>query len=199
MGARRVYACITALFFTAACAYIGAALFTALSRPRQSPVPAMEAGAALELWGILLRQEQCLSPALALELEAVQGQRIPAGEHARQSGVFYENSDGYEHLSPEDAENLTAQSLEALLQSKAKNAGGPKLIYGFEQYYAAFYSGEKKLSPGPCRIKFEGYDSSHRAEIISAEAGDNGFAVLIRLTGSEECLSLRLCRAEIIY
>lgn len=199
MGARRVYACITALFFTAACAYIGAALFTALSRPRQSPVPAMEAGAALELWGILLRQEERLSPALAQELEAKSGERIPAGEGRAQSAIFYPSSDGYEHLSPEDAEKLTPQSLDALLQGKAKNAGGPKLIYGFEQYYAAYYSGEKELSPGPCRIKFEGFDKSRRAEIISAEAGDNGFAVLIRLTGSEECLSLRLCRAEIIY
>lgn len=199
MGAKRVYALLSALLFTACCAYFGAALFEALQRPRTNIAPAAKAGGGPELYGILLREEETVSPAFAASLAAGEGERICAREGLRESALFYPRSDGYEFLSPEDAAQLTAEKLNELLSSRAESIRGGKLIYGFDQYYAAFYSGEKELSPGFCRLKFEGFEESRRAEILSVSQSGEDRAVLIRLMCDKESLSLRLCRAELIY
>ena len=199
MGSRRVYSLLAALLFCASCAYMAAAAYSALQRPRSPLAPAEKAGAAPELYGILLRREELISPAMALTLDAGEGERLAAQADMLQSAVFFPHSDGYEFLSPEDAEKLTPEKLRALLAEKASARRGAKLVYGFDQYYAAFYEGGENIGPGVCSIRFEGSEEKQRAEILSIERSDEGCAVLIRLMLNEESLSLRLCRAELIY
>lgn len=199
MGARRVYNVLAALLFCASCAYMAAAAHSALQRPRSPIAPAKNAGAEPELYGILLRREEPISPAMALGLDAAGGERLAARDGMPQSAVFFPNCDGYEHLKPGDAEGLTPEKLGELLDEKASAGRGAKLVYGFEQFYAAFYDGVEDIEPGVCCLRFEGSKEKQRAEIISVQRSDNGCAVLFRLMLSEESLSLRLCRAELIY
>ena len=199
MGARRVYNMLAALLFCACCAYMAAAAHSALQRPRSPIAPASSAGAEPELCGILLRREEPISPAMALELDAAEGERVAVQADMPQSALFFPNCDGYEHLSPEDAEELTSEKLHELLANKASAQRGAKLIYGFEQFYAAFYEGGENIEPGVCYLRFEGSEEKQRAEIISVQRSDDGCAVLFRLMLSEDSLSLRLCRAEITY
>lgn len=198
MGARRVYNLLAALLFCASCAYMAAAVYSALQRPRSTLAPAKTAGAEPELYGILLRREEPISPAMALELDAAEAERVAACGDMPQSAAFVPHCDGYEHLSPGDANGLTPEKLGALLSQKASSQRGPKLVYGFEQYYAAFYQGGEDLEPGVYYLRFEGAKEKQRAEIISVQHGNDGCAVLIRLMLNEESLSLRLCRAELI-
>ena len=199
MGARRVYSLLAALLFCASCAYMAAAAYSALQRPRRPIAPAEKAGAAPELYGLVLRREELISPAMALALDAGDSRRVPAQADIAQSAVFVPCSDGYEFLSPEDAQKLTPEKLRELLSLKASAQRGAKLVYGFDQYYAAFYDGVEDIKPGVCSIRFEGSEEKQRAEIISVQCSDEGCAVLMRLMLNEESLSLRLCRAELIY
>ena len=174
-------------------------MFTALQRPRSLIAPAQNTGAEAELYGILLRREACIAPAMAAALKLDAGERVSAREGIEQSALFYPNSDGYEYLSPADASELTPESLRELLSSRAQSARGPKLVYGFDQYYAAYYSGGADIGPGPCRVRFEGFEHSLNAELISVSRSGDECAVLLRLMTDCDSLGLRLCRAELIY
>ena len=196
MGSRRIYGLLSALLFAAASAYLGAALLHVLQKPRPVPAPAENTGPIL--WGVILRREETLSPAMALEFTNLEAQRIPASEN-RESAVLLPRSDGYEYLRPEDAFSISPNKLETLMASKPDDSRGPKLVYGFEQYYAAFYEGEKPPAPGPCRIKFESIEHSLRAEIVEISADNGACAVLLRLSADNEKITFRFTEAELIY
>ncbi len=189
---------MSALLFAAACAYLGAALMNVLQKPRPVIAPAENAGAGAGLYGIILRREEALSPAMALQLSGSKAGRQPASEDA-ESGTLIPRSDGYEYLQPEDAFDISPEKLDKLLASKPEAGRGPKLVYGFEQYYAAFYEGEKPPAPGPCRLKFEGMEEIFRGEIISLSGDEAAYALLIRLTADHTKITFRLKRAELIY
>lgn len=194
MGSSRFYAVLSMLLFAAVCAYAGAAVFTALDPPPGESVPALAKSGGGDLRGIMLRYEEQAPESI----DASAGERIPPGELNRQSALFFSECDGYEALSPDDAVGLDPDTLSKLMQFSPGQSSGAKLIYGFDCYYAAFYSGIEDIEPGPCRLRFEGESYSRRAEIISVSRSEGECAVLFRLMLAPELLSLRLCRAELI-
>lgn len=192
MAASRFYAALSTLLFAAVCAYVGAALFTALQLPSNETVPAPAKSEGGELWGILLRREE-KAPA---DMMAAEGERLPVSALVSETAVFSSRSDGYE-LSPEIAAELSPETLKSLMLTEPTGSGGPRLIYGFDCYYAAFYSGPDNIEPGPCRLRFEG--DTHRAELLSVSRSGTDCMLLFRLMLAPELLELRFCRAELIY
>ena len=205
MASPRFYSALSALLFMALCAYLGAALYTGLETPR-SFISFPPSRSSVELSGIVLRCEENLDEAVAETLSPSDGCRLSPGDflslgvgEAAQTAVFFSQSDGFEYLSPADAENLSPRLLSSLLTSEPDSRQGSRIVYGFDFYYAAFISGYDDISPGPCRIKFEGFDESCRAEIISVVSEGGRTALLMRLTqGGSEYLSLRFADAELI-
>ncbi len=195
MGSRQVYALLSALLFTAVSAWLGAAVFTALQRPRPPAVQLAAPSRSGMLEGIVLRREQGLEKALA----AKDAERISAGEHCAQSAIFLTHCDGYEQLSPAMAQELDVEKLKELMCQPKKPAAKSKLIYGFDFYYAAYYYGSEDIQPGPCRVRFEGMKDSLRAELISLSREGGDCAVLLRLLLCPECIDLRFCKAELEY
>ena len=189
----------------ALCAYLGAALYSGLEAPR-SIVSFTPGRSSVELSGIVLRREEVLDSRTAAKLSAAHGCRLSPGdflslgvEDVPQTALFFAEGDGFEHLSPAHGENIDPKKLSALLASQPRNSGEAKIVYGFDFYYAAFISGYDDISPGPCRIKFEGFDESCRAEIISLSSEGGRTALLMRLTeGGSEYLSLRFADAQLI-
>ena len=193
MAVSRFYAALSALLFAAVCAYAGAALFAALEPLSREAGPAPAKAGGGELRGIILRREEKAPE----DLSAPAGERIPAGEHG-ESAIFSPFSDGYE-LSPLQAEELSPETLTLLMDRQPTGSKGPRLIYGFDCYYAAFYSGHENIEPGPCRLRFEGEEASRRAELVSCSRSASDCALLFRLMLAPELLDLRFCRAELIY
>ncbi len=185
-----------ALLFTAASAWLGAAVFSTLQNPRPIMAHAAEQDRGGELEGIVLRREECIEP---LPLPSGKAQRLSAGELKGESAIYSARSDGYEKLSPAMAEDLDPDSLKALMSQPKDSVGKAKLIYGFDFYYAAYYHGSEDIQPGPCRVKFEGGQVSLRAELVSVQREGGECAVLLRLLLCPECIDLRFCKAELEY
>lgn len=195
MGPSRFYALLSALLFAAVCAYVGAAVFRLPEPQNTRAMPALAQSEGRHLRGILLRREE-KAPS---QLSAAPGQRIPAGENVPETAVYFPSSDGYEYLSPADAQELTAERLDELMHAPADSYRGAKLIYGFECYFAAFYYGIDDIQPGPCRLKFQGEDFERRAELLYASSSPSKSVMLFRLLPDSEFYSLRFCTAELIY
>ena len=205
MASPRFYSALSALLFSALCAYLAAALYTGLEMPR-ALISFTPSRSSVELSGIVLRSEELLDEDVAQILSPSEGCRLSPGDflslgvgEAMQSAVFFSQGDGFEYLSPADAENLSPKELAALLTAEPRSKPGPRIVYGFDFYYAAFISGYDDINPGPCRIKFDGFDQSCRAEIISVSSDGGRTALLMRLTqGGSDYLSLRFTDAELI-
>ncbi len=196
MGSKRIYALLSALLFTAASAWLGAAVFSALQKPRPITLHAAEQSRGGELEGIVLRREEIISSAPP---EAKEHQRLSPGEHSVQSAVFSSHIDGYEHLSPAMAQELEPEKLKELMVQPKKAEGNAKLVYGFDFYYAAYYHGSEDIEPGPCRVRFEGMEQSMRAELVSLVREGGSCTVLLRLLLCPECVDLRFIKAELEY
>ena len=185
---------------------MGAAVFSALPPAGRTSLSVVPYSETLELYGIVLRREERLEPALFSPYKAEAGERLAAGDvpypgaaELDESALFLPGSDGLEYLSPESAAELSPALLDELLASEKDMRRGPKLIYGFDFYYAAFLEGAEYLEPGPCRVKFEDFDESLSADILSVSREDERCALLLRVRmGSAELLELRICRAELI-
>jgi len=205
LSSSRFYSALAALLFIALCAYLGSALYGGLETPR-TVINLASTEDKLRLKGIVLRREEQLENYGRADFSALDGVRLSSGEKyspeheaLTQSAVFFTSSDGYEYLSPEDAVGLSPALLTELLSSRPESAVGPRLVYGFDYYYAAFLSGSEDISPGPCRVKFQGFDDSCRAQLISVSHHGGKTALLLRLTqGGPEYLSLRFAEAELI-
>ena len=102
-------------------------------------------------------------------------------------------------ITPKQAEDISPDSLEKLLQLPPENIGGAKLIYGFDFYYAAYYYGSIDIEPGPCRVKFEGTEDFQRAQLLEVSREGDACAVVLRLMLYPESLELRFCKAELEY
>jgi len=202
----RFYSALAALLFAAVCAWMGAALYSALPPPGTlSAVFAADEELPM-LYGIVLRREEALDAGLSQNSQYDALTRFPAGavlfpeEEARMESVLYcAASDGLEYLSPSDAEALTPGSLDKLLASEPKKAGKARLIYGFDFYYAAFSEAAPDISPGPCRVCFDGTEEIYHGSILSVSTEEGRCALLIRLRISgEDFACLRICRAKLI-
>ena len=81
---------------------------------------------------------------------------------AARSAVFCADTDGYEYLSPSALEELSVDTVEALLASEPREYPGAagRLIEGFEWYYAALAdSGAGTLECGEYELTFDGADA----------------------------------------
>lgn len=197
---------VAAVLFLAVCAYLGAALYERVELPSPSPemTPAAVRGAAF-LQGIAVRSERSFrSEGDVSGLE--NAERVPRGAvcgdvTAESSAVFFSETDGYEYLSPERLEELTAESLTELLALPPAERGDFRLVYGRDWYIAAF-SDSPLPEHGRGRFYPDGLSGYYGAEIVSVCPDTDGSrVVLLRLTaGDEAALSLRqvtgtlLCR-----
>lgn len=195
MGAGRFYAALSSLLFAAVCAYAGTALFTALEMPPAKIIPGSAENRAGELRGIVLRREETAPDSLIFPA----GQRIPPGEHSGESALYWPDSDGLEYLSPSDCTDLSPQRLTELISAQPQRLNSAKLIYGFDCYYAAFYSGDVDIEPGPCRLRFESQTEIRRAELIQVSHTETQCALLFRLMLDGSMLDMRMSRAELIF
>lgn len=201
---------LAAVLFTAVCAWT-LAHFTQSGAARiesaaaASPPPAVSGGTALD--GIVIRRERVLSaPSAHVSTTAEDGERLSAdavaafadGEAviARESAVFFSETDGYEYLSPDELTGFSADTLEKLLSAEPKTEAGAfgRLVTDFAWYYAAAPESGGTVKKGRCEVRFEDFTEAIEGEVISALPG----AVLIRLTdGAPEYLSLRRTKAEL--
>lgn len=126
---------------------------------------------------------------------------------AREAGVFFSSTDGYEALSPDDLEGLTPAKLEALVAARSEpysDAFG-KLITDYRWYFAAAMDEEAadKLSAGGSVTldfgRYYGGGVSARVESISPV--DNGrVAVVFRCSSAlADTLSMRQAAASVVF
>lgn len=187
---RLFYHALAALVFAAACAWSLAALYAQLdTAPPPEPVP--EASAAptpCRFRGLLIRQEQRLPAGAFPGTEA--GTRLNAADTGTESALYYPSCDGWESLSPEDAERLTPGGLEKLLNAgPPEREAAPRLVYGFTLTCAALLEDGAPPLPGPCRIKLDGAEDEIGADLLSVTADAMGRRMLLlRLTGFPEAL-----------
>ncbi len=167
-----------ALFLAASC-YVGAALYDWLPAALPAAAPAAaESGGRLR--GIAIRNEQTVSA-----LNAPDGKRLTG------QGVYFGSCDGYESLRPDE---MTAGTLEALLDAPPEAPGEARIVQSAVWYYAAF-SGEDEIPAlGRCRLRFAGFERSVPARLI--EAREDGL-LLFRLNEGGEYLNIRVIEAEI--
>jgi len=199
-GERIFFHALAALVFAAVCAWSAAALYGGFA-PRRAAAPAPEDAADAapgRLRGVLLRREEAL-PAGAFP-GAESGARLSAGETGTESALFFETSDGWEFLRPEDGERLTPERVEALLDAPAQTVETPRLVYGFGLYCVALFDGGAPPAPGPCRISAEGFDTPVRAELTAVTTDALGRTLLrLRLTDFPEALyEMRTIEGEIL-
>ena len=195
MGSGRFYALLSTLLFAAVCAYAGAAIFTALDHVPGEKLTVPAVNGDCELQGIIIRREEIVDTPISLAA----GERLPAGEYCDQSALFFPETDGYEHISPADISELSTQTLKELIHSAPVHNAGAKLIFGFDCYYAAFYSGHENIAPGSCRLRFESEKESRRAELIHISKENGSCSLLFRLMLDRQLAELRLCNAQLIY
>ena len=199
MSASRFYAALTALLFLAASAWAGAALFGRIPAPQEveESSPPQPGGS---LRGIVLRQEQVF-PSGEAPAVAEDGKRLSARETGRGSGLYFDSADGWEFLTPADAEALSPEKLDRLLETAPRAAGGARLVTGRAFFYAAFLEGDAPPEAGAVlRLRFEGRDGLLAARVLSAETDGAGrTALLLRLTEGEDFLGrARFVEAEIV-
>ena len=199
MSASRFYAALTALLFLAVSAWAGAALFGRIPAPQgaEESSPPQPGGS---LRGIVLRQEQVF-PSGEAPAVAEDGKRLSARETGRGSGLYFDSADGWEFLTPADAEALSPEKLDRLLETAPRAAGGARLVTGRAFFYAAFLEGDVPPEAGAVlRLRFEGRDGLLAARVLSAETDGAGrTALLLRLTEGEDFLGrARFVEAEIV-
>lgn len=213
MEASRFFSLTAGAIFLAVCAYAGAAVYSRVERPEIETVSRRQVRESVELQGIVLRQEQSLSFGWGTEPLAQSGQRLASGQLMGLDGLgreilspcsalYFSDTDGYEHLGPEDFLPGDTARLEALLDSRPGERGDGRLVTGRSWYYWAFVSGRQPLpEAGECSIEFDGMDGSLPAWIINLardEAGQQ--TVLLRLNlGGSEYLSLRKTGARLLF
>jgi len=192
---RGFYHALAALLFAAVCAWLAAWLYGGLGqRAAAEEPPPPEAG---KIRGILLRRELALPPG-EIPDQAEDGRRLSAPESGHGAGLFLADTDGLERLSPEDAEALTPEKLDALLAAapeEGEHAG--RLVLDFACVCAAFYEGAAAPAPGPCRVRIDGAgEFEARVVSVTKDARDRT-AVLLRIPEAEPLARLRFVTGEL--
>ena len=206
-GERLFFHALAAMVFAAVCAWSAAALyggFRAADTP-EAAIPGAEGGAAGSFRGVLLRREEALPAGAFAGTE--RGARLSAPETGTESALYFPSCDGWEFLSPADADRLTPESLEALLNAEYSPTPTPtpapspcpRLVYGFDALCAALFEGNAAPLPGPCRLRLTGLDEDVEARLLSVTADPLGRTLLLfRLTGfPEELYEMRVVQGEI--
>ena len=200
-GERLFFHALAALLFAAVCAWCASSLYAHLSSAGASALA--EAAAPVQtgggLRGVLLRREERV--AASRFPDAKEGERLSAKQTGGESALFFSGGDGWELLTPDDAERLTPERLEALLKSEAREPGDEaRLVYGFAQYCAALFEGDAAPAPGPCRLRLEGVEAEVQARLLSVTTDALGRqTLLLRLTDfPRELYEMRFVEGEIV-
>ena len=202
-GERLFFHALAAMVFAAVCAWSAAAIYggcRTAKAPEAAPVAA-EGGVAGGFRGVLLRREEALPAGAFAGTE--RGARLSAPETGTESALYFPSCDGWEFLSPADADRLTPESLEALLNAEYRPAPTPapcpRLVYGFDALCAALFEGNAAPLPGPCRLRLTGLDEDVEARLLSVTADPLGRTLLLfRLTEFPEALyEMRIVQGEI--
>ena len=210
---------VVSVLFAAVCAYV-LAHFSAGGGTLAVYAPDGDTGRAVSarstqimLTGVAVRRESVVSGSSSAAWSAEDGKRLPAGgaaavfasgdvAQAARSSVFCADTDGYEYLSPSALEELSVDTVEALLASEPRVYPGAagRLVEGFEWYYAALAdSGAKALECGEYELTFDGADASPvTARLIAADSSGAKTALLFRITAQDAALlHLRFCSAAL--
>ena len=187
---RLFYHALAALVFAAACAWSLAALYAQLDK-QDVPKPTPEASTVPEpcrFRALLIRQEQRLPAGAFPGIEA--GTRLNAADTGTGSALFFPACDGWEALSPADAERLTPGGLEKLLDAEAPEPeAAARLVYGFAITCAALLEEGEPPLPGPCSLSIDGAEGEIAADLFSITADALGRRMLLlRLTEFPEAL-----------
>lgn len=213
MDSSRYFSFTAAIVFLAVCAYAGAAVYSRVEQPEIETVRVLHIQESARLQGIVLRREQGLSFTWGSTLLAEDSRRLAAGEPLAVdlwgeelwspcSAVFFDDSDGFEYLSPQDIEPDDPSALEELLDREPGEVSDGRLVTDTAWYYWAFTSSKAELpSSGRCSVQFDGLEESVPAQVLSLSESRGGKrAVLLRLTqGGREYLSLRKTGAELLF
>lgn len=203
------------MLFIAICAYTGAGIYRKLNLEYETErVRFVNLKDSIELNGIAIRREQLVcSPAPPDNLPE-NGSRIPCGTVLAKdsfgntvvspdTSLFFEDTDGFEFLKPEDAFYLTPSAVRALMDEEPdiqKNSIG-RLVCLWDWYFAAVCKDVPALELyAPCELSFEGISQSVQGRIISISPPENGeVLLLLRLNaGGDDFMRLRKARAELI-
>lgn len=197
---RLFYHALAALVFAAACAWSLAALYARLDTapPPDSAPEASAAPMPCRFRGLLIRQERRLPAGAFPGTEA--GTRLSAADTGTESALFFPMCDGWEGLSPADAQMLTPGGLEKLLNAEPpEREDAPRLVYGFTLTCAALLEDGAAPYPGPCRLRLDGVEDELTADLLSVTADAMGRRMLLlRLTDfPEQLYEMRTAAGEI--
>ena len=211
MGSSRFFSALAALLFLALSCWLGAYLCGRASTPATVELYDMTVTRSAEIRGVAVRSERQLDLERGESVTAGDFERLPAGgtlavlaDGSRLCvdgpAIYLEDSDGCEGLCPERLTGLTVSELAALLDEPPGSAGDGRLVTAWVWYFAALFEGGEELSPGPCRVLFEGFTQPEQARLLSVSAPERGRrALILRLTsGDRESLSLRRCTARLL-
>lgn len=210
---------VVSVLFAAVCAYV-LAHFSAGGGTLAASAPDGDTGRAVSarstqimLTGVAVRRESVVSGSSSAAWSAEDGKRLPAGAaaavfasgdvaQAARSSVFCADTDGYEYLSPSALEELSVDTVEALLASEPRVYPGAagRLVEGFEWYYAALAdSSAKALECGEYELTFDGIDDAPvSARLVAADSAGTKTALLFRITAQDAALlHLRFCSAAL--
>lgn len=126
---------------------------------------------------------------------------------AGQSGIFSQIVDGYEHITPSDAEHMTPAKIRSLLDSARETPDGAfgKLVTDFNWYFAAVMSDgdAENLSVGQTVTLDFGryYGRGLEGMIMSISSPENGsVAVVFRMSQAlSETLAMREASASVAF
>ena len=179
---------VAALLFLAACAWLGAFLFTALHDLAEARLP-VSAQTKAPISGLAIRQERVIAPISG----AADGKRTRTPEG---SGVYFETCDGYESLSPEMLDELDPAALSALRETPPGKPGRARLVEDAVWYFLAEAAPGERLEPGPCRLRFAGFDRAVPARLLTVRESEAGRLLLFRLNEGGDYLKIRWIEAE---
>ena len=185
----KLLAAAAAVLFLAACAYVGAFLFTALGELAAARLPVFEQ-ARSPLAGIAVRHERAIAPIPG----APEGKRIGTPEGP---GVYFSSCDGYESLSPEMLDDLDAAALSALRETPPGKPGQARLAEDAVWFFLAEAAPGGSPEPGPCRLRFAGFARPVPARLLEIRETEAGQLLLFRLNEGGEYLKIRWIEAEI--
>lgn len=210
MQGKRVFpGAVAAVLFAAMCAYV-LARFAAgtASGVRSSPECAQP---PITLTGVVIRTEECISSARGCCVTAKNGQRRRAGAvlamaedgdeiYFDTAGVFYADTDGYEHFTPDILTELDAAGLSALLSSppRAEEGAVGRVITGFCWYYVALLpDGVQPPDAQEWEVYFPEAGVAARGRVMRTLSGGRTGVILRFTTALTETAHLRFAEGQI--
>jgi len=181
----RFSAVITGILFLAVCAYGAVFAWEGLGGDVKTvPLTASCVTVGARIRGIAVRDERELEED---KREYEDGARLPAGNMAPCSVLYFSECDGFEYLTAEMFRDMSASELDGLLESDGGEKGRHgKTVSGFEWYIAAASEDGRIPEKGSLAAVELPDGTRHRVECVYVP--EKGEVFLLRLTdGDSEC------------